>query len=118
MGATLKCPFGSATSKLMITPPHRVGRGAKSKANIGDAKPFVNILPFGMCKSMTNPTVAAATAAAGGALQQMPCTPVCNPPWIGGKANVLVGRMPALMSKDKLLCTFGLGMIEIKNSGQ
>ena len=118
MGATLKCPFGSATSKLMVVPPHRVGRGAKSKANIMDAKPMINILPFGMCKSMTNPAVAAATAAAGGALQQMPCTPLCTPPWIGGKPNVLVNKAPALMNKDRLLCTLGLGMIEIKDSGQ
>jgi hypothetical protein len=78
---------------------------------------MVNIMPFGTCKSMANPTVAAATAAAQGVLQQMPCTPVCTV-WIGGKANVLVNNIPALMKNDKLLCTFGAGMITIKNSGQ
>jgi hypothetical protein len=117
MGAALKCPFGSAESKLMMTPQHRVQSGGKMKANIGDAKPFVNIMPFGTCKSMANPTVAAATAAAQGVLQQMPCTPVCTV-WIGGKTNVLLDGMPALMKNDKLLCSFGQGMIEIKDSGQ
>jgi hypothetical protein len=117
MGATLSCKMGSADSKLMMTPQHRVQQGGKFKTNIGDAKPFVNILPFGMCKSPTNPTVAAATAAAGGALQQMPCTPVCTV-WMGGMANTLIDKMPALMDNDKLLCTFGAGMITIKDSGQ
>jgi len=117
MGATLKCPFGSAESKLMMTPQHRVQSSGKFKANIGDAKPMVNIMPFGTCKSMANPTVAAATAAANGVLQQMPCTPVTTI-WIGGMANVRINNMPALTNKDKLLCTFGQGMITIKDSGQ
>ncbi|MCL1809039.1 MAG: DUF4280 domain-containing protein [Clostridiales bacterium] len=117
MGAKLKCPFGSAESKLMMTPQHRVQTGTKLKANIGDAKPFVNIMPFGQCKSMANPTVAAATAAAQGKLQPMPCTPVCTV-WFGGKANQMVDKMPALMNDDKLMCSFGQGVIEIKDSGQ
>ena len=117
MGATLKCPFGSADSKLMVLPLNRILVGGKPKANILDAIPFVNILPFGTCKSMTNPTVAAATAAANGVLQQMPCTPVCAA-WMGGKFNVLVGFAPALMDTGKLMCTFGAGMITIKDCGQ
>ena len=32
-------------------------------ANIMDNKPMLNILPFGMCASLANPTVAAATTA-------------------------------------------------------
>jgi len=117
MGATLKCPHGSTTSKLMMTPQHRVQTGVKTKANILDAKPMVNIMPFGTCKSMANPTVAAATAAANGVLQQMPCTPVCVA-WMGGQANVLLDGSPALTDSDKLTCTFGAGMIEITDSGQ
>lgn len=117
MGATLKCPHGSANSKLMVLPINRVLSGGKPKANIGDAKPFVNILPFGTCKSMANPTVAAATAAAQGVLQQMPCTPLCVM-WIPSKVDVLIGCLPALMDNDKLICTFGAGVIEISDSGQ
>ena len=117
MSATLKCPHGSADSKLVLLPTSRIISGGKLKANIGDAKPFVNILPFGTCKSMANPTVAAATAAAQGVLQQMPCTPVCAM-WIGGKTNALAGTLPALMSNDRVMCTFGAGMITISDSGQ
>jgi len=117
MGATLKCPFGSANSKLVVLPINRILTGGKPKANIGDAIPFVNIVPFGTCKSLANPTVAAATTAAQGVLQQMPCTPVCAM-WMGGKFNVLVGFLPALMDNCTLMCTFGVGIIKITNSGQ
>ena len=117
MGATLKCPFGSANSKLMVLPLNRILCGGKPKANIGDAIPFLNILPFGTCKSMANPTVAAATAAAQGVLQQMPCTPVCAM-WMGGKFNTLVGFLPALMDNCKLTCMFGAGTISITDNGQ
>ncbi len=41
-------------------------------------KPFVSIMPFAMCTSPANPTVAAATAAAMGVLTPMPCIPVTN----------------------------------------
>ena len=117
MGATLKCPFGSASSKLVVLPINRILTVGKPKANIGDAIPFLNILPFGTCKSMANPTVAAATAAAQGVLQQMPCTPVCAM-WMGGKFNTLVGFLPALMDNCKLACMFGAGTISITDSGQ
>ena len=117
MSATLDCPFGSTSSKLVVLPANRLLSGGKFKANILDAIPFVNILPFGTCKSMANPTVAAATAAAQGVLQQMPCTPVCVA-WMTGAPTVIVGIAPALTTTDKLICTFGQGVISIKDSGQ
>ena len=40
-----------------------------------DNKPFVNVLPFGLCTSLANPITAAQTAAALGVLTPGPCTP-------------------------------------------
>jgi len=117
MGAQLECTFGQAPSNLIVLPQHRVQLGGKFKANIGDCKPMVNVPPFAMCQSMTNPAVAAATAAAMGALTPMPCTPMCSI-WIGGKTDVLLDGMPALMKGDKAVCPLGAGMIEVKDSGQ
>ena len=61
MGATLKCTFGMAPSSLMVTVPLRPMIQNKPKATIMDFTPMVNILPFGMCQSLSNPMVASAT---------------------------------------------------------
>ena len=82
-----------------------------------DNKPMVNILPFGMCQSMANPMVAAATAAALGVLTPMPCIPVTTAPWIVGAPTVLIGNMPALNDSAKLMCNWG-GIIQFSNAGQ
>jgi hypothetical protein len=116
MGAMLKCSFGVAPSSLMVLPANRVS-GMTPAANIMDNKPFVNILPFAMCNSMSNPAVAAATAAALGVLTPMPCTPMTAAPWVVGAPTVLIGNMPALNNSAKLMCSFG-GIIEITNPGQ
>jgi hypothetical protein len=117
MGAKLECNFGSAPSNLVVLPVHRELLTSKLKANIGDAKPFVNVLPFGMCKSMANPAVASATASNRGTLTPMPCTPACSI-WIGGKTNLLLDGMPMLMVGDIAVCPLGAGKIEVKDSGQ
>ena len=62
-GAMLKCSFGMAPGTLNVLPLNCVMSGAPS-ANIMDNVPMMNIMPFGMCQSMANPMVAAATAAA------------------------------------------------------
>jgi hypothetical protein len=82
-----------------------------------DNIPMLNILPFGMCKSMANPMVAAATAAAMGALVPMPCIPVTVAPWVPGAPTVLIGNMPALDNSAKLMCAWG-GVIGIQMAGQ
>ena len=61
MGAMLKCSFGVAPSSLVVLPLNRV-MSPQPVANIMDSKPFMNIMPFGMCQSLANPMVAAATA--------------------------------------------------------
>ena len=78
---------------------------------------MVNILPFGMCNSIANRTVASATAAAMGVLTPMPCIPVTVAPWVPGSPTVLIGNMPALNNNSKLMCTWA-GVIQITNPGQ
>src|SRR5205085_8412986 len=80
MGAMLQCSFGTAPSALSVLPANRVV-GATPAANIMDNIPMLNIMPFGQCSSMSNPMVAAATAAASGALTPVPCIPVTTAPW-------------------------------------
>ena len=80
MGAMLKCTFGMTPSSLMVTVPLRPMIQNKPKATIMDFAPMVNILPFGMCQSLSNPTVASATSAALGVLTPMPCIPAIVPP--------------------------------------
>lgn len=117
MGALLKCPFGVAPSSLVVLPVNRVMAGGPPAANIMDHKPFVNILPFGMCNTLSNPMVAAATTAALGVLTPMPCIPVTTAPWIVGAPTVLIANMPALNNSSKLMCMWG-GAISITMPGQ
>jgi len=116
MGAMLKCTFGVAPGTLMVLPISRVLTTVPD-ANILDNKPMLNVLPFGMCQSIMNPMVMAATIAAMGTLTPMPCVPMTFVPWLPGAPTVLLGNMPALNNSSKLLCLWG-GMIGINTPGQ
>ena len=116
MGAMMQCSFGVAPSSLVVLPANRTLTGVPA-ANIMDNKPIVNIPPFGMCNSPSNPMVAAATAAALGVLTPMPCIPVTTAPWIVGAPTVLIGNMPALNDSSKLMCNWG-GVIQFAVPGQ
>ena len=116
MGATLQCSFGAAPSALVVLPVNRVLTQTPD-ANIMDNKPLVNIMPFGMCSSPSNPAVIAATAAALGVFTPMPCIPVIPAPWIPGAPTVLIANMPALDNTCKLMCAWA-GVIQITNAGQ
>jgi hypothetical protein len=116
LGATLQCSFGAAPSDLTVLPISRV-TNQTPVATIMDHIPLVNILPFGMCSTESNPLVAAATAAALGALTPVPCIPVTTSPWVPGVPTVLVGGNPALDNNCKLMCEWG-GVIQIVSPGQ
>ena len=116
MGATLQCSFGAAPSSLVVLPANRVLTNTPA-ATIMDNVPLVNIMPFGVCSSLANPTVAAATTAALGVLTPMPCVPVTPAPWVVGAPTVLIGNMPALNNSSKLMCTWG-GVIQVVVPGQ
>lgn len=115
-GAMMQCSFGVAPSSLTILPTNGLLTGAPA-ATIMDHIPIVNVPPFGMCSSSSNPVVAAATAAALGALTPMPCVPLTASPWVVGAPTVLVGNMPALNDSAKLNCAWG-GVIQIMAPGQ
>lgn len=114
-GAVLSCTFGVAPSTLMVLPTNRVVTSTPL-ATIMDHIPLVNIMPFGMCSSPNNPTVAAATAAALGVLTPMPCVPMITAPWAPGSPTVLYGGYPALNQASKCMCAWG-GVINIGSPG-
>lgn len=114
-GAMCACSFGMALSVLMVTPENKT-LTTQPIATIMDNVPMKNIMPFGMCSSIANPTVASATAAALGVLTPMPCIPVITAPWVPGTVKVLVGNKPALTATSKLMCAYA-GVIQISNPG-
>jgi hypothetical protein len=116
MGAMLQCSFGAAPSSMVVLPSSRVLTQTPD-ANIMDNKPIAEVLPFGMCSSLANPTVASATTAALGVLTPMPCVPVLPAPWVPGAPTVLIANFPALDSNSKLMCAWG-GVIQVVNPGQ
>ena len=114
-GAMCACTFGMAPSAMMVTPEGKV-MSSMPLATIMDQVPLENIMPFGMCMSLANPQVAAATAAALGVLTPMPCIPVISAPWAPGSPTVLIGGKPALNQTSKCICSWG-GVISITNPG-
>lgn len=115
-GGTLMCTFGAAPSTFVAT-PKMVITSMMDAGVINDNVPMVNILPFGVCSSPANPTVAAATAAAMGVLTPMPCVPATPSPWVPGVPNVLIGNIPALDNTCKLMCNWA-GVISFTLPGQ
>src|SRR5215831_14604007 len=116
-GATLMCSFGTAPSTFVVLPQNQVIDEKVPDANIMDHVPIVNIMPFGMCTSLANPTVAAATAAALGVLTPMPCIPNTPAPWVPGAPTVLLGNNPTLDDTSKLNCVWA-GVITFVSAGE
>ena len=112
MGAMCQCTFGAAPSSLVVTPENKTLTSNMPAATIMDNVPMKNIMPFGMCSSMANPTVASATAAAMGVLTPMPCVPALAAPWAAGVPTVLVVGKPLLNHTSKLICSYG-GVIQV-----
>lgn len=116
-GAQMMCSFGTTPSALIVLPIHRVFTDNQPDANIMDHVPIVNIAPFGMCVTPTNPAVAAATSAALGVLTPVPCVPVTPSPWVPGAVTDLLDNAPALDNISTLMCTWG-GVITFVTPGE
>ena len=115
-GAMAMCSFGVAPSSLNFLPATRVMVEGRPVGTIMDILPGANVPPFGMCTSLSNPTVASATAAALGVLTPMPCVPVIAGPWKPGAPRTLIGGKPALASGSTCNCAFG-GVVTISFTG-
>lgn len=116
MGAMLACSFGVAPSSLLPKGTSKVMIEGRPAATITDMAAGANIPPFGMCSSLANPTVAAATSAALGVLTPMPCVPVVAGPWIPAAPKTLLGGQPALVSGSTCQCVYG-GVIQMTMPG-
>ena len=102
------CSFGMTPAPLTAATASTVIASNQIAATIMDLPK----VPFGMCSSLANPTVASATAAALGVLTPMPCVPTVPAPWIPGCPTVLIGGYPALDNSCKAMCAFA-GVISI-----
>jgi uncharacterized protein DUF4280 len=117
-GATLACSMGSSPAKLSVLPGDETYGGSNPAATVQDMKPGVNLAPFGMCSSPSNPQVAAATAAALGVLTPQPCVPAAAGPWTPGSKSVAVAVGPAVLSDVcQCVCQWG-GQIQVQDAGQ
>ncbi len=117
-GAQTTCTFGTSPSALTVVPAGPVIQaGGQPLARVSDSVPMLNITPFGMCTTLSNPQVAAATTAAQGVLTPQPCIPVTTGPWAPGSTKVSAGGVPALTSTSRCTCAWG-GSISIIQAGQ
>ena len=116
--AQVMCSFGVAPAALTVIPMGKpVQSGGLLAASVQDFKPTVNIAPFGMCTTPSNPQVAAATSAAMGVLTPQPCLPMTTAPWTPGSPTVQINGQPALTSTCTCTCAWG-GVITVVSPGQ
>ncbi len=115
-GATARCSKGTAPAPLTFPPSPPIMGKTPAGTIMGNA-PMANVASFGMCLSLANPTVAAATSAALGVLTPQPCVPAPAGPWAPPSAKVLIGGVPAVLDSSMLNCAYA-GQIKIVFPGQ
>ncbi len=115
-GASMRCSQGTSPASLSVLPTQMTRGVERPAATVMDFAPMVNIAPMGMCQSPANPQVAAATAAAMGALTPQPCIPVVPAPWSPGASAVVVGAFAALTDDSTCMCAWA-GTVSISDAG-
>lgn len=113
--AKLRCSEGLAPGTLTVVPAG-ASSDESAAATVMDNAAMSNIAPFGMCKAMSNPQVAAATAAAMGSLTPQPCVPVVTAPWSPGAQQVTLREQKALTEDSSCQCAWS-GRIEVTDPG-
>lgn len=109
--ALAKCTFGVAPTPLTFLPLSMMLTPMGPIGSCNDFVPFLNVKPFGVCLTMSNPMTAALTAAALGVFTPAPCIPVPVGPWIPG-VPAMGPNGPILVQTSCLSCMWG-GMIQI-----
>lgn len=104
-GAQLQCSLG--TSPGTFTASGSVG-------NVFDIGTD-HISAFGMCQSSANPTVAAATAAAGGVLTPVICSPMVLASWSPATDGSQADDGPAIDTESVCNCGWG-GQVSVAPS--
>jgi hypothetical protein len=112
-GATLQCSFGTTPSTFAAS---GVQASAGGPVGVVTDAALANVPSFGLCVSLANPQVAAATAAALGTLTPQLCQPVLSP-WSPGSAQVTVGEAATLDDSSQCMCAW-VGVVTVSAAGQ
>ena len=115
-GAMAQCPMGAAPAPVIFLPGTALAPTGPL-GMIADCIPFMNIIPFGVCMSLANPSTAALTAAALGVLTPGPCLPTPAGTWLPTEPSALGIRGPVITADSMLICAFG-GCIKLSIPGQ
>jgi len=105
-GAQLQCDQGSSPSQLTVLPTNRGDVTGAHVATEQDFIPLTNIAPFGMCRSLANPQVAAATTLHFGILTPQPCVPVTTAPWTSVSSDVTLNGLHVLNDSSVCKCAW------------
>ena len=113
-GALLSCTMSlvPTPTPLIVLPDNRIFLEKQPMATHLDYEPFINIPTFGECCSPDNEGVQAALGS------PVLCVPLVTSPWQSPKANVALGKLPALLDCCTCICTTGMGLITIEDAGQ
>ena len=109
--AVTVCSKGTMPSVLLVGDEHDWVIENENTANVGDHVPITNIVPFGLCKSMANPAVAAAQGT------PQPCIPITPMEWSPGEKSVILDKHKALHDQSICPCVWK-GIIAITDAGQ
>ncbi len=108
-GSQLQCSMAIAPSAMNATPGPAIATAPVS--TVMDVTPS-NIPTFGMCTSLANPQVAAATTAAQGVLTPQPCVPAIASQWVPGSVTSTINGLQVLTNNSTCPCTW-LGVISV-----
>jgi hypothetical protein len=110
--------MGTTPSILVVLPkPVTASAPGMSLATIADTVPVTNIATFGMCLSVANPAVQAATTAASGVFTPAPCVPATAGVWAPGSTSVAVRGVPAVPQTAVCNCVWA-GIVSVVQPGQ